>query len=339
MKEVNKISSYIPGSSASCVVMRNEIRALMAKMGFPSFYITINPADIYNPIVKFMAGEDINLNIPLPEQVPNSWEQSILIAKNPVFAARFFDIFVQVFISMLLGYDPTQKDLTGGVLGLVKAHYRCVEAQGRGTLHCHMLVWLEGAPDPNKIRDHVKNGEKEWGQQLIHYLDDAITNIIPDDPDPQLLVPSSIHHLCSVRGVNLEEPDLGLQLKSRLKDLHNVAKECQIHSHTRTCYKYRKTGEDLHCRFDHDEDNFHEATEFDPETAEICLRCLHSMVNNFNSIMLEAMQCNMDIKFIGSAKAILYYITDYITKTDLKTHVAFLALKLAVEKLVQLLTK
>ncbi|KAF7371468.1 ATP-dependent DNA helicase [Mycena venus] len=44
----------------------------------------------------------------------------------------------------------------------------------------------------------------------------------------------------------------------------------------------------------------------------------------------------MDIKFIGSgpaAKAILYYITDYITKTQLQAHVAYAALELAVGRL------
>ncbi|KAJ7476627.1 hypothetical protein FB451DRAFT_1033379, partial [Mycena latifolia] len=44
----------------------------------------------------------------------------------------------------------------------------------------------------------------------------------------------------------------------------------------------------------------------------------------------------MDIKFIGSgpaAKAILYYITDYITKSQLQAHVAYAALELAVTKL------
>ena len=44
----------------------------------------------------------------------------------------------------------------------------------------------------------------------------------------------------------------------------------------------------------------------------------------------------MDIKCIGSgtsAKAILYYINDYITKSQLKTHVAFAALELAVRHL------
>ncbi|KAG1894292.1 uncharacterized protein F5891DRAFT_985174 [Suillus fuscotomentosus] len=60
------------------------------------------------------------------------------------------------------------------------------------------------------------------------------------------------------------------------------------------------------------------------------------MVNNFNASMLEAVRCNMDIKFISSgasAKAILYYITDYITKSQLKAHVAYAALDLARRKL------
>jgi len=75
-----------------------------------------------------------------------------------------------------------------------------------------------------------------------------------------------------------------------------------------------------------------------PETGEICLRCLDGLVNNFNATILEAIRCNMDIKFIGSnasAKAILYYITDYITKSQLKTHVAYAALELAIKKLEQ----
>ena len=337
MRDVNTINSHVPGSAAARVTMRNEIRALMMKVGLPSFFITVNPADTRNPIVKFLAGNDIDIDTLLPEQVPNPWEQSILIAKNPVIAARFFDIYLKAFISTVLGYDTRRKDLTGGVLGLVKAHYGCVEAQGRGTLHCHMLVWLEGALNPNEIRDRVvKGGDAEWGKRLIRFLDDAISNIIPKDPDPDLEIPSSIHHPCTVRGVNLNEPDADLRLKSRLKDIHLLAKECQIHSHTKTCYKHRKGNEPAECRFDHDENNFRETSDFDPETGELCLRCLEGLVNNFNATMLEAIRCNMDIKFIGSgesAKAILYYITDYITKSDLKTHVAFAALELAVKKL------
>ena len=44
----------------------------------------------------------------------------------------------------------------------------------------------------------------------------------------------------------------------------------------------------------------------------------------------------MDIKFVGSgesAKAILYYITNYISKAQLKAHIAYAALEMAVRKL------
>ena len=72
------------------------------------------------------------------------------------------------------------------------------------------------------------------------------------------------------------------------------------------------------------------------ETGEICMHCLDGLVNNFNETILEAIRCNMDIKFIGSgsaAKAIIYYITNYITKSQLKTHVAYSALELSIKKL------
>lgn len=75
---------------------------------------------------------------------------------------------------------------------------------------------------------------------------------------------------------------------------------------------------------------------FDPETGDLVVRCLDGLVNNFNETILDAVRCNMDIKFIGSgasAKAVVYYITDYITKSQLKAHVAFAALELAVKKL------
>ncbi|KAJ3878159.1 hypothetical protein F5879DRAFT_765916, partial [Lentinula edodes] len=51
MEQVNLVTSNVPGSSSSLVNMRNQIRALMTDQGLPSFFITINPADVYNPLV------------------------------------------------------------------------------------------------------------------------------------------------------------------------------------------------------------------------------------------------------------------------------------------------
>ena len=85
------LTSNVPGTSASRIAMRNEIRALMISIekGLLSFFITINAADVYNPLVKFLGAADIDIDNLLPEQVLNYWEHSILIAKNTFFAAKF----------------------------------------------------------------------------------------------------------------------------------------------------------------------------------------------------------------------------------------------------------
>ena len=338
LKQVKAVTHNTPGSSSSKLVMRNEIRAMMIDKGMPSFYITINPADVYNPVVKFLAGNEINIDNLLSEQVPNYREQSILVAKNPVIAAKFFNIYMKAFISTILGYDTKGHNLKGGILGLVKAYYGCVEAQGRGTLHCHMLIWIEGALNPNEIKKKVvKDGDLDFQRRLLAFLDDTISNCIPNDPDPLLKVPSSIHHPCSVRGSFTTSTNANLNEKMYQKDLYHLVSQCQVHRHTHTCYKYWKgPPEPKICRFGLSEDNVRSKSEFDPSTGELCLRCLNGLVNNFNETMLRAMRCNMDIKFIGSgaaAKAMIFYITDYITKSQLKAHIAYAALDLAIKKL------
>ncbi|KAJ7258657.1 hypothetical protein C8J57DRAFT_1234250 [Mycena rebaudengoi] len=93
--------------------------------------------------------------------------------------------------------------------------------------------------------------------------------------------------------------------------MHNLASKCQQHAHSKTCFKYwRGPPEPKSCRFDLHEENFKLTSSFDPETGELCLRCLDGLVNNFNSTILKA-----------------------ITKSQLKTHVAFAMLELAVKKL------
>jgi len=121
------------------------------------------------------------------------------------------------------------------------------------------------------------------------------------------------------------------------KDMHLLAGKCQTHRHSKTCWKYwRGPPEPKECHFDLDKKNVHLISFTDPDTGEITLKCLDGLVNHFNTSILEAMRCNMDIKFISSgpaAKAILYYIADYITKSQLKTHVALAAMEMAVHKL------
>ncbi|KAG1877565.1 hypothetical protein F4604DRAFT_1880450 [Suillus subluteus] len=244
---------------------------------------------------------------------------------------------MEAFIRTLLGSDHKDLKLEGGALGVVKAHYGCVEAQGRGSLHCHMFVWVEGGLDLNEIKQRVfDNHDEDFKDRLLRFLDDCISTCVPEDPDPSFAVPLSSSHPCSVRGINVSTPP-DLIEKALQKDLFHLAEQCQRHRHSATCWKYWKGPPNPRvCCFDLDENNYCSESHVDPETEEICLRCLDGLVNNFNSTMLWAIRCNMDIKFIGSGasvKAMMYYITDYITKAQLKVHIAYAALERATKKL------
>lgn len=229
------INSHVPGSSAARIDMLNQIRAMITQFGMPTFFITINPADVYNPLVKFLAGSDIDIDQLLPEQVPNYWEQALLVARNPAVAAKFFNIYMKAFIHSLLGCNANGEHSQEGIFGVVKGYYGCVEAQGRGSLHCHMLIWLEGGLNPDEIKNRVLQDDS-FKIRLLNFLEDSISTSVPDDPDPTLTVPSSTHHPCSVRGMNR-----GCRAQSsfaeRVKDLHHLAEQCQCHSHWSTCYK------------------------------------------------------------------------------------------------------
>jgi len=64
----------------------------------------------------------------------------------------------------------------------------------------------------------------------------------------------------------------------------------------------------------------------DPDTGHISMRRSDPMINNFNEYLIAACRSNMDIKFIWSgndAKALVYYITDYVTKMSLSFHDTF----------------
>ncbi|KAI0790303.1 hypothetical protein BC629DRAFT_1622408 [Irpex lacteus] len=235
---------------------------------------------------------------------------------------------MNAFIRTLLGYDKDPQAQTvqkGGILGQVKGYFGCVEAQGRGSLHCHLVVWVEGGLNPNEIQDRIINGDREFGSRLLAFLDDTIQTSIPPVPSsvPDTSPPGNP---CRHRGV-FPLPDDVVET-ARAWDLHHLATQCQLHSHSETCFKYCKQGEPRTCRFDLDPENVRLCSSFDDKT--------DGMVNNFNATILEAMRCNMDIQFIGSgegAKAVTYYITNYITKTELKTHVAYAALELAIKRL------
>ena len=109
------------------------------------------------------------------------------------------------------------------------------------------------------------------------------------------------------------------------KDIVQLVNSNNIHNHTATCYKYSKKHGNATCRMRMPR-QIESASSIDIESGEIKLKRLHETINNFNEYVISACRSNMDIKYIFSgsdAKALVYYITDYVTKSSLSFHDTF----------------
>ncbi|KZO95863.1 hypothetical protein CALVIDRAFT_467679, partial [Calocera viscosa TUFC12733] len=98
LREVNAITRHVLGSPASRSDQRGQVRGMMTSLGLPSFYITLNFADVYNPAVRVLGGEAVDIDRMLPDHPPDYWSQAQLVARNPVAAATFFHVYMMAFL-------------------------------------------------------------------------------------------------------------------------------------------------------------------------------------------------------------------------------------------------
>ena len=167
-------------------------------LGLPSFYITINPLDICNPIVQIIDGKRFNIDDMTKGEIPTYWEQSCMVAKNPFLGANFFDMYMMVFVDTLLGRGM---DDCKGVIGQYKLHYETVEAQGRGTPHCHLLLWIEGSLNLQETKERVLVAkDKEFLEKPLFYIDDSIHTHVPDNKESNVTVLLSKYHPSLIQG-------------------------------------------------------------------------------------------------------------------------------------------
>ncbi|KAF9042368.1 hypothetical protein BJ165DRAFT_1315472, partial [Panaeolus papilionaceus] len=97
LREIHIVQGSVPGSPSMKNRMRNEIRSLIIAKGNPSFFITINPADVYSPILRLVAGDTFDIDNMLSHDIIGYFSQAQRIAENPVMASKFFDLFMEAF--------------------------------------------------------------------------------------------------------------------------------------------------------------------------------------------------------------------------------------------------
>ncbi|RHZ84007.1 hypothetical protein Glove_86g42 [Diversispora epigaea] len=342
LKNVNIVGKKIMGSCQSQHLLRNEIRAVITRDGSPSLFITINPADLHSSIVMMYAGKEIDINTLLPEKFPTATERAKLAHLDPTAVAKYFNVVVEKMIKVILGYRRPK----GGVLGEIKNYYAVIEYQDRGMPYCHMLVWLQGAPNPIELRDRLKS--ENFRERLMIYVNEIIKEdisylfsngdyltdemLIAEYRTPKTILEKRIHP--SILPIpDLQSPDF--DEKFRL-DILGIAKRTLFHRCTKSCKKYRR-GQTSNCRFDFPHELVEAPGKIYLKLRIITLQRHNACINNHNPYITASCRGNNDIRFIATVKlalAYVHYITDYMTKSDASTHNSFLMCAITLNKFV-----
>lgn len=163
IKHIKIVGGHVMGSANSRSALRTKIHSLCFYLGLPSLFVTINPADIHSPVALYFAGVDLDLDQIMPEKLGTSYERAQIIAKHPVATAKFFNCLIKSILKCLV---------LGGVLGPAKAYFGTVENQGRGSLHLHLLIWLNQEYTPTQLKEKIQN--QEFRENLLKYLEDVV---------------------------------------------------------------------------------------------------------------------------------------------------------------------
>jgi hypothetical protein len=151
----------VVGSDASRFRFRSQIWGTSIVLGNPSLFLTINLSDHHDPIAQFLAGEDIDLDKFCSALGPSQEERSRNISADPFAAAQYFNVVVAAILEHLVGIKIEQNKVHSvpGVLGLIDSYFGMVEAQGRGNLHIHLLLWIANTPDANEMKTLLATAE------------------------------------------------------------------------------------------------------------------------------------------------------------------------------------
>ena len=364
IRDLDHIGGKVSGSVTSKKYMRNEIWSLIAQEGAPLWYITLSPADIKNPIALYYADQDVTFK----PRIRATEERYRLIASNPVACARFFNFMIEQFIKHVLGVGSDHP----GLYGETSAYYGTVEQQGRLTLHIHLLLWIKGCLTPDEIRDRIIDPTSDFQKQLVKYLEnahqgefltgtqtDVLYNVSQDAQstantytDPTETLPEPPPAPCTTYLKNLscdgncrKCQKLNTWRETFARKVDDVISKSNIHTcstninrngtqNKAKSYKGCLDNKWGRCKSRFPRDTFAE-TRVDPVTGALDLKKKEPWINFFSPVVSYLFRCNTDVTSLRSGTAIkgtLLYISDYITKMTLKTHVAFESIRSVFQK-------
>ncbi|KAF8238257.1 hypothetical protein L208DRAFT_1070111, partial [Tricholoma matsutake] len=219
-----------------------------------------------------------------------------------------------------------------------------------------MLLWIKGAIAPEEIWHHIKDPNSIFSESLVKYLESShagefitgsketvekkvelkMASEKYEDPTETLPVPTP--PLCTV--TNCQDCDKCTAMALWIINYHETVDDLLLKSNVHTCTTNINKNGSQHklCSFTGCLDNIwhkckawdprplFEYTKVDKETGSLNCKKRESMLNTFTYPITYLFRCNTDVTSLCSGtaiKVVLLYISTYITKPTLKTHIIF----------------
>ncbi|KDN39958.1 hypothetical protein RSAG8_08407, partial [Rhizoctonia solani AG-8 WAC10335] len=312
-KAVRVTMQKVMGSDASRALNRSKIWSTSLYLNPVNLWITLNFIDRHDPICQVFAGKKVDMDNLGRVLNLSAQSHAINVAQDPFAATQFFFFLAKTVLSTLFGFaiDNRTAENQMGELGKGHAYFGAVEAQGRGSLHPHLMMWLANSPDADETTYKLQS--LEFREKIVAYMRRNIRSHLDGLTDDTLEVMEAESALAWSRPPNPDSPNYEDDM--RLLELR-LAHAQQYHKCSpNTCQRYDKRKCKLVCKR-------RAPFELSPEdivteSGEVRPKRLIKWLNTWCPAVFYGGRCNNDIKFItngANARGIAWYTTFYATK-------------------------
>lgn len=310
--QLTAVKTRVQGSDESRISIRSKIWGTNLLHNPPSLWVTINPSDTQDPIAQVLAGADIDLDQFCKTAGPDSVDRAINIASDPYASAKYFHLMIETILETLIGISKRQNgiiDRKEGIFGSVNSYVGTVEAQGRGSLHLHLLLWLRDAPTARELKNALSNDI--FRDKIKLFIQRTIR------ADLGMKETTEVEAMTRIEAVSYSRPldprktadvivmETTEQALARTTQLHKCSfSNCLKTTKGRTWCKRRAP-------FPLAQDDWVDSLGgWGPK--RLC-----AFLNNWNSPLMMTLRANHDVKLImngGDTNILTWYITNYASK-------------------------
>jgi hypothetical protein len=311
-------SSHIMGSGKMRTTYRSQIWGASLWMRPPSLWMTINPLDYENPIAQIFAGEDIDMDSFMNFMGPDPNQRARNMANDPFASSAFFNFLIRTTLETLFGVRVSRLRVESGIgiFGLVNGYFGVIEAQGRGSLHIHFLIWLKNAPNADEMVELLN--QAHFREKIANFVEYNIRTHLDGFDEEYVIKSNREPHVSYSRPPNPRDPNWDTE---RNVVERKLARAHQIHvCKTTTCLQKNAQGK-LVCKRRApwplmEKTIVHASGILD-------MRRSYGFLNGYSPAILTCLQCNNDLKVViygKDTKNIGRYLTNYQSKDPSKTY-------------------